>query len=167
MQKQLVIFRVGTGDFAVDILTVREVVPVREITPVPETPDYVEGVMNLRGLLIPVLDLRRRMQAPADHPPTLSHSDERRIIICHFDNRLVGVQVDSASEVVRISDEKIEPTPEILFEIGASYVTGVVLLGERVVTMVDLQKALGAETLCELGVMLEAVQRSKQEKVAV
>jgi purine-binding chemotaxis protein CheW len=166
MNKQLVVFRIGAGDFAVDILTTKEVVPLREVTPVPETPDYVEGVMNLRGSLIPILDLRRRMRAPDRAPAAAHSSDDRRIIISKFGGKLVGVIVDSASEVIRISEEKIEPAPGLIAEIGAAYVSGVVVLGERVVTLIDLQKALSEEVLCELGEVLAAVQRSSGARMA-
>ena len=166
MNKQLVVFRIGGGDFAVDILATREVVPLREVTPVPETPDYVEGVMNLRGSLIPVLDLRKRMRAPDQAAEEPGLTDERRIIISNFAGRLVGVIVDSASEVIRISAEKIEPPPDLIYEIGAAYVSGVVALEERVVTLIDLQKALSDEVLCELTDLMAAVQRRTGERMA-
>ena len=165
MNKQLMVFRIGGGDFAVDILATREVVPLREITPVPETPDYVEGVMNLRGSLIPVLDLRKRMRAPDHAVAEKDRLDERRIIISNFDGRLVGVIVDSASEVIRISAEKIEPPPDLIYEIGAGYVSGVIALAERVVTLIDLQKALSDEVICELADLMAAVQLRKGERM--
>lgn len=158
MNKQLVVFRVGRGEFGVDILTTKEVVPVREITPVPETPDYVEGVMNLRGSLIPVLDLRKRMRAPEQKVTDKAAAAETRIIISNFDGKPVGVIVDSASEVIRVSDDKIEPAPDIIAEIGAGYVDGIVTLSDRVITLIDLHKALSDEVICELGELLRALK---------
>jgi purine-binding chemotaxis protein CheW len=161
MNKQLVVFSIGAGEFAVDILTTKEVVPVRDITPVPETPDYVEGVMNLRGSLIPVLDLRKRLRA-AERAVT----GETRILISNFDGKPVGVLVDSASEVVRVAEEQIEPAPEILAEIGGAYVAGVAKLSDRAVTVIDLRKALGDEVVCELDELIEALQASRHSRVA-
>src|SRR5882672_5952158 len=102
-KRQLVVFRVGGEEFAVDIMLTNEVVLMREITPVPETEGYVEGVMNLRGNLVPVLDFRKRLRALG----TIAAS-EHRIIIARVDGRTAGLIVDGASEVIRISQEMIE-----------------------------------------------------------
>jgi purine-binding chemotaxis protein CheW len=144
-RRQLVVFKVGHEEFAIDILLTREVVVPREITPVPETAEYVEGVMNLRGNLVPVLDFRCRLRAgkAGDH-------DERRIIITSLDGQAAGLIVDGASEVIRVGEEMIEPAPDIISEMGADYIAGVINLGERFVTLVDLKKALTEEIKCEL-----------------
>jgi purine-binding chemotaxis protein CheW len=108
-----VVFKVGTEEFAVDIMLTREVVLMREITPVPETEAYVEGVMNLRGSLVPVLDFRKRLRAFR----TTAHSDHR-IIIASLDGRTAGLIVDGASEVIRVSDDKIEAVPHLISEMA-------------------------------------------------
>ena len=151
---QLVVFKVGLEEFAVDILHTKEVVVPREITPVPETQDYVEGVMNLRGNLIPVLDFRRRLRAEiiASHP-------DRRIIIANMSGKILGLIVDSTSEVIRIDNTMIEPPPDIISEIGADYVAGVVNYGGRFIILIDLAKALDGEITCELNEALNALSR--------
>lgn len=161
MKKQLVVFTVGGNEFAVDILITKEVVPMRDITPVPETPDYVEGVMNLRGQLVPVLDLRKRMRAAP------RQTKEERIIITNLDGKHLGLIVDRASQVVRVGQENIEPAPDIVYEVGASYVEGIVNLGERYVTLIDLRKALKEEVVCELDEVVKLLSRTSAEKVAV
>jgi purine-binding chemotaxis protein CheW len=144
-KQQLVVFRVGSEEFAVDILLTKEVVVMRDITPVPETEDYVEGVMNLRGNLVPVIDLRKRLRARARMDQA-----ERRIVVSSFEDRLTGLIVDGASEVIRVSEDRIEPPPDMMSEIGADYVKGVINLGDRFITLIDLKMVLTEEINCEL-----------------
>jgi purine-binding chemotaxis protein CheW len=160
MKKQLVVFNVGSGEFAVDIMITKEVVQRREITPVPETPDYVEGVMNLRGHLVPVLDLRRRMRSAA------RSSDEERIIIANLDGKLVGLIVDRASQVIRVDEHNIESAPDIISEIGATYVEGIINLGDRFVTLIDLKKALKEEVVSELEGVIAALSKVTRDITA-
>jgi len=144
-RRQLVVFKVGTEEFAVDIMLTKEVVLMREITPVPETEAYVEGVMNLRGSLVPVIDFRKRLRAFRSSLPT-----DQRIIITNVDGRVAGLIVDGASEVIRVRSDLIEPVPHVIEEIGAGYVEGIVNLKERFITLIDLRKALGGEITGEL-----------------
>lgn len=144
-KRQMVVFKIGKEEFALDIMDTKEVVVMRGITPVPETEGYVEGVMNLRGNLVPVLDLRKRLKASG-----LRDASDRRIIVSNLDGRLVGLIVDGASEVIRVSDEMIEPVPDIIIETGVGYITGIINLDERFVTMIDLRKALTDEVTSEL-----------------
>ena len=139
-KQQMIIFKVGDEEFAVDIMLVKEVVMMREITPVPETATFVEGVMNLRGLLVPVVDLRKRLRARH-----VASGVEQRILIVRFDGQLIGLIVDGTSEVVRVSPEMVEPPPDILREVGADYVAGIINLNERFVALMDLQAALTGE----------------------
>lgn len=157
MRRQLVVFKVGGGEFAIDILLTKEVVTMREITPVPETEAYVEGVMNLRGNLIPVLDFRKRLLA--GYPGS---QDDRRILITHFDDRLIGLIVDRASEVVRVEEGAIEQPPDIILESGADYITGIINLGDRFIALIDLNKALNEEITCELAKVMQALSRAEE-----
>jgi purine-binding chemotaxis protein CheW len=151
-KRQLVVFRVGGEEFAVDIMLTHEVVLMREITPVPETEGYVEGVMNLRGNLVPVLDFRKRLRALGT-----TATAEHRIIITKIDGRTAGLIVDGASEVIRISDEMIEPVPDLVWELGAGYIEGVVKLNDRFITVIDLRKALSEEIVAELDEVVAAL----------
>lgn len=156
-RRQLVVFKVGTEEFAVDIMLTKEVVLMREITPVPETEAYVEGVMNLRGSLVPVLDFRKRLRAFGTTP----HPDHR-IIIANLDGRTAGLIVDGASEVIRVSDDMIEPVPHLISEIGAGYVEGVVNVNGRFITLIDLRKALTGEIVGELDEVIRVLSRQRE-----
>jgi len=151
-RRQLVVFKVGTEEFAVDIMLTKEVVLMREITPVPETESYVEGVMNLRGNLVPVLDFRKRLRALKG----TVHSDHR-IIITQFDGRTAGLIVDGASEVIRVTDEMIEGVPHLISEIGAGYIEGVINLKGRFITLINLRKALTEDIVGELDEVLKVL----------
>jgi len=151
-RRQLVVFKVGSEEFAVDIMLTKEVVLMREITPVPETESYVEGVMNLRGNLVPVLDFRKRLRALKG----TVHSDHR-IIITQFDGRTAGLIVDGASEVIRVTDEMIEGVPHLISEIGAGYIEGVINLKGRFITLINLRKALTEDIVGELDEVLKVL----------
>lgn len=157
MRKQLVVFKVGTEEFAVDIMITKEVVSMREITPVPETEGYVEGVMNLRGHLVPVLDLGKRLRATR-----ATSGRERRIIVTNLDGKLAGLIVDGASEVIRVNDDVIEAVPDLMSEIGADYVQGVVNLNGRFITLIDFQKALSGEIAGDFDRVIETLSRQRE-----
>jgi purine-binding chemotaxis protein CheW len=152
VRRQLVVFKVGAEEFAVDILLTKEVVMPREITPVPDTEEFVEGVMNLRGSLLPVIDLRKRLRARAT-----TTQCEQRIVIANIDDRIAGLIVDGASEVIRVTDDMVEPAPDIISEMGAGYVEGIINLKNRFITLIDLRKALSVEILSELDCVIEAL----------
>jgi purine-binding chemotaxis protein CheW len=155
-RRQLVVFKVGTEEFAVDIMLTMEVVLMREITPVPETEAYVEGVMNLRGSLVPVLDLRKRLRAFR----ATNHLDHR-IIITSLDGRTAGLIVDGASEVIRISDDMIEEVPHLILEMGAGYIEGVVNINDRFITLIDLRKTLTGEIVSELDDVIKVLSQHR------
>lgn len=157
-RRQLVVFKVGTEEFAADIMLTKEVVLMREITPVPGTEAYVEGVMNLRGSLVPVLDFRKRLRARRTVAPA-----EHRIIIVQLDGRSAGLIVDGASEVIRVSDDLIEPVPDLISEMGAGYVEGVISLKDRFITLINLQKALSGEILSELDEVMTVLSRRREQ----
>ena len=156
-RRQLVVFKVGAEEFAVDILLTKEVVVPREITPVPDTEEFVEGVMNLRGSLLPVIDLRKRLRARAT-----TTQREQRIVIANIDDRIAGLIVDGASEVIRVTDDMVEPAPDIISEMGAGYVEGIINLTNRFITLIDLRKALSIEILNELDCVIEALSRHRK-----
>lgn len=144
-RRQLVVFKIGAEEFAADIMLTKEVVLMGEITPVPGTETYVEGVMNLRGTLVPILDLRKRLRARPTSAP-----GEHRIIIVQLQGKSAGLIVDGASEVIRVNDDLIEPVPDLISEMGADYIEGVVNLKGRFITLINLPNALSGEILGEL-----------------
>ena len=106
MERQLVVFDLGGEHFGVDIVAVDGIVDMMEITRVPQSPEFVEGVTNLRGSILPVIDLRKRLRLPV-----LDRTKETRIVVVNMDGLKVGMVVDAVSEVLTISDDVIEPPP--------------------------------------------------------
>ena len=153
-KRQVVVFKVGEEEFALDIMLTKEIVVMRDITPIPETEEYVEGVMNLRGSMVPVLDFRNLVRAASAE----SHA-EVRIIVANMDGNLAGLVVDSVCEVLRVAEDQVEPAPEIIAEMGAGYVAGVIVLKGRFITLLDLGKALGEEILSSLGQVTMALAK--------
>lgn len=151
MAKELHIvgFRVGQEVFGVPINLVHEIVRVPEITSVPDSPGCVQGVINLRGKIVSVVDLRRRFGAKDMTP-----SKKNRILVTEVSGKLVGLIVDSASEVLKIPENEIELPP--VFDQGESnYVTGVGKLNGRLIILIDLNKILQKGELRRLGEFAE------------
>lgn len=142
---QLVGFKVGREFFGLDIASVREIVRVPDITQVPETPDFVEGVINLRGRIVPVIDLRKRLGVGGSEKKR-----ENRVLIAENGGRMVGLVVDSASEVMRMDSESIKPPPDIITNLGVDYITGVADFQDRLIILLDLSKILDVKTMVQL-----------------
>ena len=134
---QVVGFRIGNETFGVRIGSVREIVRVPEITAVPSAPETVEGVINLRGKIIPVMDLRKRF-GQSDIQP----DKKNRILVVELDNKLVGLIVNAASEVLRIAPSEIEAPGNLFAEGESGYVTGVGKLKGRLIILLDIAKLL-------------------------
>jgi purine-binding chemotaxis protein CheW len=134
---QLVGFRIGRETFGVPISLVREIVRVPAITSVPNAPDYIEGVINLRGRIIPVVDLRKRFHEKVGEP-----NKKNRIVVVELENRLIGLMVNSASEVLRIPPSDIEAPQDVFQEGELNYITGVGKLRGRLIILLDLNKVL-------------------------
>jgi purine-binding chemotaxis protein CheW len=134
---QVVGFRIGNETFGVRIGSVREIVRVPEITAVPSAPETVEGVINLRGKIIPVMDLRKRFGQSEIQP-----DKKNRILVVELDNKLVGLIVNAASEVLRIAPSEIEAPGNLFAEGESSYVTGVGKLKGRLIILLDIAKLL-------------------------
>jgi purine-binding chemotaxis protein CheW len=142
---QLVGFRIGRETFGLPIALVREIVRVPEITSVPNAPDYIEGVINLRGRIIPVVDLRKRFGDMSG-----ATSKKNRIVVVELENRLIGLLVHSASEVLRIPPSEIEAPQNVFQEGELSYITGVGKLKGRLVILLDLSRILERKELRRL-----------------
>lgn len=143
---QLVTFSVGSEEFGVDILKVQEIIRIMEITKVPKAPPFVEGVINLRGLVIPILDLRRRFGMPEKGGDT-----DTRIIVVDIQGITVGFVVDSVSEVLRIPVSTVEPAPPVVAGLDSDYISGVGKLQDRLLILLDLNKLFSADDLATLG----------------
>lgn len=134
---QFVICRIGREEFAIDVLSVQEINRLVEVTRVPKTPHYVEGVINLRGRIIPVLDLRRRFGLSAS-----AQTLQSRIVVVSVQGKLVGFIVDSVVEVLRVPKSAIEPPPNIGSAAGAEFTQGVGRIDDRLLIVLDLNRLL-------------------------
>jgi purine-binding chemotaxis protein CheW len=134
---QLVGIRIGRETFGLPISLVREIVRVPEITSVPNAPDYIEGVINLRGRIIPVVDLRKRFREKVTEP-----NKRNRIVVVELESRRIGLIVNSASEVLKIAPSEIEAPHEVFQEGELNYITGVGKMKGRLVILLDLNKIL-------------------------
>ncbi|MEW5745935.1 MAG: chemotaxis protein CheW [Nitrospirota bacterium] len=135
---QLVTFTLGNEDYAVDILKVQEINRMKEITRVPNSPPYVEGVINLRGKVIPVVNLRAKFGLPQ------KDSDEQaRIMIMDIQGITMGLVVDAVSEVLRIPASTVEPTPPMASHISSEFIRGIAKLDERLIILLDMDRLLG------------------------
>jgi purine-binding chemotaxis protein CheW len=157
MAKELHIvgFRVGRETFGVPIGLVHEIVRVPEITAVPDSPGYVEGVINLRGKIVSVVDLRKRFGEKE-----IKAHKKNRILVTEVEGKMVGLIVDAASEVLKIPDHEIELPPSVFEEGELNYVTGVGKLHGRLVILIDLSKILQKGELRRLGEMTQTVAAS-------
>ncbi len=134
---QLVSFNIGSEEFGVDILKVQEINRVVEITRVPQAPHYVEGVINLRGKVIPIVDLRKRFNLEEKE-----YDKNTRIVVVDISGNIMGMVVDSVSEVLRLPANTIEPPPEIVANINSEYIKGVAKLEDRLLIFLDLSKVI-------------------------
>ena len=141
-QLQLVTFGIGEEEFGVDILAVQEINRMMELTRVPQSPPEVEGVINLRGRIIPVLDLRRRFGLePRDR------TDQSRIIVVEVRGRVLGFIVDRVNEVLRINNSIVEPAPALVTSIDSDFIAGVGKLEDRLLILLDLKKLFDSGSL--------------------
>jgi purine-binding chemotaxis protein CheW len=148
---QVVGFRVGKEHFGVPIELVHEIVRIMEVTSVPDAPDFIEGVINLRGKIIPVIDLRKRFGEK-----TITASKKNRILVAEIMGKIVGLVVDAASEVVKIPPSDIEPPPNVFGESEVNYVTGVGKIGNKLIILVDLGKIMQRGDLRRITELAEA-----------
>ncbi len=143
---RLVSFSVGQEQFAVDILRVQEINRMMALTQVPQSPPGACGVINLRGHIVPVLDLRTRMGLQASDP-----SDASRIIVVETQGSTLGFIVDAVHEVMQIQPNTVEPTPAITTGADASYIQGVAKLEDTLLILLDLDRLITPETLNSIG----------------
>ncbi|MGD0283357.1 MAG: chemotaxis protein CheW [Dissulfurispiraceae bacterium] len=142
---QLVTFNLGNEEYAVAILKVQEINRMKEITRVPNSPPYVEGVINLRGKVIPVVNLRSKFGLAAKE-----NNEQTRIMIMDIQGITMGLVVDSVSEVLRIPSSTVEPTPPMASNISAEFIKGIAKVDDRLIILLDMDRLLGRAEESEL-----------------
>ena len=139
-EKQLVVFDLASEGYGVDIGAVREIIRMQEITRVPQTPEFVEGVINLRGKVIPVIDLRKRFGLQV-----ADQSKDNRIVVVDIGKQDIGVIVDAVTEVLRISADSVEPPTSVITSADSDYLLGIAKLESRLIILLDLESVLSEE----------------------
>ena len=142
---QLVSFRIGEEEFGVDILKVQEINRMLDITKVPNSPSFVDGVINLRGKVIPIVNLRERFGLG-----NRERDKDTRIVVVELSGKTVGFVVDAVSEVLRIPKSVTEPPPSIVAGINSEYITAVGKLEDRLLILLDLERVLSEEMKASL-----------------
>ncbi len=137
---QVVSFQLGSEEYGVDISQVQEIIRMVEITHVPRAPRFMEGVINLRGQLIPIIDLRTRFGMSR-----INATKSTRIIVTEIGSKRVGMVVDSVSEVLNIPIENVEEAPEMIAGVGTEYIQGVGKMNDRLIIMLDLTMVISGE----------------------
>ncbi len=137
MENQFVIFKLGEEHYGVNIVTVESIIKVQEITKMPHVPDFVEGITNLRGVVIPVIDLRKRFKLPQ-----AAETKDTRIIVVEMNGVMAGMVVDAVTEVVRVPEDNIEPPSPMVSSVDTAFITGIAKVDTRLIILLDLSKIL-------------------------
>lgn len=137
---QLAVFKVAGEKYALDIMRIKEIQRYQTVTRIPKAPDFIEGVINLRGAVIPIVDMRKRLDLAVAEP-----TKKTRIVIANVSGKIVGILVDEVNEVVRVNRSDIGAAPAIARGIGSEYITGVVKRKDELLLLLDFDKILTTE----------------------
>lgn len=138
-------FSLGNEEYGIDILVVQELRGFENATRIANAPDYLKGVVNLRGIIVPILDMRIKFNLER-----VEYTDTTVVIVINIDDRVIGMVVDAVSDVLTLKPEEIKPAPTFGSAIDTQYVTGVGTVDERMLILVDIKKLLGGADLALL-----------------
>jgi purine-binding chemotaxis protein CheW len=136
--RQFVGFRLGDADYAIAITKIREIILMKPITRLPQVPDAIEGLINLRGTVIPIINLRKRFGLP-DRP----FDDETRTIVVTINDKTVGCIVDEVTQVMRITAEQFQPVPISMAAVAKQFIAGLARLEDRLLILLDIDRLFG------------------------
>ena len=137
VSRELIAFRIGEQEFCVDIMSVREIRGWTPATPIPRAPGFMKGVINLRGAVLPIIDLGARFGLRTSEP-TARHV----IMVAHIGGRMVGLLVDAVSDIIQLTDEALQPTPDIASDQVKSFVKGLFALDGRLISLIELEQII-------------------------
>jgi len=146
---QIVVFRVGSQEFALDIFQIERILRYERPAPLPSAPDFLEGVVQYGDAIVPIIDLRKRLEVAAEL------NDDVRIMVLRLDDQKVGVLVDQVAEVIRVDSTAIRPPPPIVRGLAAEYIAGIIARPNRTIVMLQAGKLLNAR---ERIALTEAIQ---------
>ncbi|OEG00422.1 chemotaxis protein CheW [Vulcanibacillus modesticaldus] len=142
---KIIVFRIKNEEYGVDVKQVKSIERMEHITRVPNTPPFVKGVINLRGVVVPIIDLRKRLGIDQQE-----YNDSTRIIIVNVDEMEVGLIVDEANDVIDIPISSIEPPPKVVGGVESVYLRGVAKISERLLVLLNLDQVLNPDEIRQL-----------------
>jgi len=153
--REMLVFKLGSEEYAVDILKVQEIRGYEKVTPIPRAPDFLKGVVNLRGTIVPVVDLRLKFALP-----DATYDSFTVVIVLRIAGRILGAVVDGVSDVVRLADHEMKEPPRLGAIVDSSYLAGVATQGDRMILALDIEKLLSAGELNLIGEVTGAAATS-------
>ena len=136
-ENQYVVFNLDKEEFGIDIMNVKEIIPYKESIQVPNTPNFIEGIINYRGNVIPIINLKRRFKLGIEEM-----TKDTRIVVITLEDKEIGFVVDEASQTLRLDESQIDPAPDIISGVDRKYITGVGKVDNRLLILMDLEKVL-------------------------
>ena len=149
--REVLVFVLGNEEYGVDILKVQEIRSYEKVTPLPAAPAFLKGVIDLRGTIVPVIDLRTKFALPGG-----SDASRSVVVVLHLGGRVIGVVVDGVSDVVRLRVSEVRPAPQLGGLVDAAFLAGVATQAGRMILLIDIEKLLSSG---ELNVLREAATR--------
>lgn len=140
--QEFLVFTLGDEEYGVDILKVQEIRGYDQVTRIANTPSFIKGVTNLRGVIVPIVDLRIKFAQQE-----VEYDDNTVVIVLNLGQRVVGIVVDGVSDVLSLTSDQIRPAPEFSVTLSTEYLTGLGSLGERMLILVDIEKLLSSEEM--------------------
>lgn len=140
--QEFLVFTLGDEEYGIDILKVQEIRGYDQVTRIANTPAFIKGVTNLRGVIVPIVDLRVKFAQE-----NVTYNENTVVIVLNFQNRIVGIVVDGVSDVLSLTQEQIRPAPEFTVTLSTQYLTGLGSLGERMLILVNIEKLLSSEEM--------------------
>jgi purine-binding chemotaxis protein CheW len=137
--REVLVFILGTEEYGVDILKVQEIRGYDKVTPIPSAPDYLKGVVNLRGSIVPIVDMRVKFRLPE-----VRYDQFTVVVILRISERTIGVVVDGVSDVVHLTASDVKPAPQLGSIVDSSYIAGLATQNDRMVLLLDIEKLLSS-----------------------
>ncbi|MGX5108928.1 chemotaxis protein CheW [Enterobacter cloacae] len=143
--QEYLVFRLGDEEYGIDILKVQEIRGCDRLTRIPNAPNFITGVTNLRGVIVPIVDLRVRFEQPDP-----SQDDKTVVIVLNLSDRVVGIVVDGVADVLSIDMDNIKPTPDVASVLSGRYLLGLGVLDSRMIILVNIEKLLSREEMAQV-----------------
>ena len=143
--QEFLVFTLGDEEYGIDILKVQEIRGYDQVTRIANTPDFIKGVTNLRGVIVPIVDLRVKFSQG-----DVEYDDNTVVIVLNLGQRVVGIVVDGVSDVLSLTAEQIRPAPEFAVTLSTEYLTGLGALGDRMLILVNIEKLLNSDEMALL-----------------